>query len=63
MGHMLKAGQIERRKVRLTEDSPLITLYAIFSRDRWRAKRNRDWADHYVSLSKQFAKYRRDKSH
>lgn len=63
MGNKLKAASLERRKVRLTEDSPLITLYAIFDRDKWRGKRNKDWADHYVSLSKQFAKYRRDKSH
>jgi hypothetical protein len=63
MAHMLGAAELEKRRVRLTEDSPLVTLYAIFDRDKWREARNRDWAQHYVGLSKQFAKYRREKSH
>ena len=63
MASMLNDQRLEKRRVRLTEDSPLVTLYAVFDRDKWRAARNKDWAHHYVGLSKQFAKYRRDKSH
>jgi hypothetical protein len=63
MAHMLKAAKLERRKVRLTDESPLITLYAVFDRDKWRGRRNKDWAEHYVGLSKQFAEYRRKRSH
>jgi putative DNA primase/helicase len=62
-GMLASDRRIERRRVRLTEDSPLITLYAIFDRDKWKDARNKEWAQHYVGLSKQFAKYRREKSH
>lgn len=63
MARMLADQRLEKRRVRLTEDSPLITLYAVFGREQWKGARNRDWAQHYVGLAKQFAKYRREKSH
>lgn len=64
MAHALGSlPNLERRKVRLTEDSPLITLYAVFDRERWNDARNRDWARHYVDNAKQFAKMRRQRSH
>lgn len=63
MANMLGDARLERRRVRLTEDSPLITLYAVFDRSQWKAARNRDWAHHYMGIAKQFAKYRRQKSH
>lgn len=59
MTHMLRDARIERRRVRLTQDSPLIPLYAVFERDRWHDARNREWAKHYVGNARQFAKLRR----
>jgi hypothetical protein len=63
MARMLNDQRLEKRRVRLTEDSPLITLYAVFDRTKWKEEKNRDWAEHYVGLAKQFAKYRRQRAH
>lgn len=51
MARLLSDPRLEKRTVRLTADSPLQTLYAVFNRKDWRKKRNRDWAEHYMGTS------------
>lgn len=51
MARLLNDPRLEKRTVRLTANSPLQTLYAVFNRKEWRKKRNRDWAEHYMQMS------------
>lgn len=60
MGRILNDDRLEKRNVRLTEDSPLVTLYAVFDREKWSDRRNREWAEHYVSTSPRFRGKRRN---
>jgi hypothetical protein len=54
MGKALRDPRIERRKVRLSNDSPLRKLYCLFDREAWRGRRNKDWAEHYKQQAKLF---------
>lgn len=58
MGRLLNDARIERRKVRLKKDAPQQVLYAMFKRDEWRKKQNREWANHYQETHKRYGKSR-----
>ena len=45
---------IEKRNVRLSNDSPLLTLYSILDNDHWTKKSNHVWAEHYTTNSRRF---------
>jgi hypothetical protein len=48
MASKLKAtGRIEHRRVALSADGEQHHLYALFEKDGWRSRKNRDWAEHY----------------
>lgn len=54
MARLLNDGRIERRKVRLSATSRMQVLYAMFQRESWKEKKNRDWAEHYVGHAKRY---------
>jgi len=50
----LTDARIQKRKVRLSQDSPQITLYAVLDTEQWTGKTNKDWAEHYKQFSTKF---------
>ena len=52
IGRMLDHPDIEKRRVRISSSSPLLTLYALFKRERWGRKANTEWAEHYTTNSR-----------
>ncbi len=63
MARLLKDSRLECRKVRLTADSPQNVLYAVFDRDYWKDKKNSEWAEHYTTTHRAFARHLMRKSH
>jgi hypothetical protein len=56
MGRLLNDTRVEKRKVRLSQDAPQVTLYAMFDRDRWTNAKNREWAEHYQQHHRRYGK-------
>lgn len=54
MGRMLNDAKIERRRVRLSATAPSMWLYALFDKERWDSRKNKDWAQHYTTHAKKF---------
>jgi hypothetical protein len=58
MGRLLNDSRLERRKVRIGHDAPQTVLYAMFDRDTWHARKNREWAEHYQQHHRRYGKSR-----
>jgi hypothetical protein len=54
MGKMLNDARLEKRHVRVSSDSSLLTLYALFKPEKWGDKTNKEWATHYEQNAKVF---------
>lgn len=54
MGRMLNDARLERRVVRISGDTPSMTLYALFEGDRWAKAKNSEWANHYTGHAKKY---------
>jgi len=52
MANSLIDKRLEHRKVRTSSDSSQLALYAVFDREHWAKKKNREWAEHYESKSR-----------
>lgn len=52
MANTIIDRRLENRKVRTSADGDQFSLYAIFDRDRWATKKNREWAEHYTATSR-----------
>lgn len=63
LARLLKDTRLECRKVRLTADSPQNVLYAVFDREVWKEKKNHEWAEHYTTTHRAFARHLMRKSH
>lgn len=54
IGRILDDPRVEKRRVRVSANSPLLSLYALFKREKWGGRRNSEWADHYTTNSRLF---------
>lgn len=50
----LTETKLLKRKVRLSSDSPQITLYCVLNEKEWAEKSNKAWAEHYKLYSKTY---------
>jgi hypothetical protein len=57
MARLLNDARLEKRKVRLAGNQPMIVLYALFDRKDWREEKNAAWADHYLREHRKHSKF------